>query len=126
MDERDPVAAKLPEDDPYGLRPIGLITANLQSLVSAEDVFLKPLDYSPHDLEAGLLTWEQLVPHRDLQAVQGWLRSALSEGEALRAQRRLVRRFGETVLVRMGALWPAGEAAATCYVVELRAAGDTT
>jgi PAS domain S-box-containing protein len=129
MDDHDPVRAKLPDGDfsqPLALRSIGLITANFRSVVSADDAFLKLLDYSRHDLAAGLPTWERLVPHRDLQVVQTWLRAARTAGEARRAEQRLVRRFSETVLVRMGALWPAGEAAATCYVAQLGTEGETT
>jgi len=99
---------------------IGIITADMNAITSANDEFLRLIGYSRKDLEAGRIDWQQVTPLEFASRDQNALAQLKQRGWSEPFEKEYVRKDGSRVPILIGASLLTREPVAwICFVLDL-------
>jgi len=96
---------------------IGLVIADNERIVEANDAFLTMLGYSRADLEAGLMNWHTMTPPEYVSLDKQAINDLVTSGEVSAYEKEYVRKDGSRIPILMGGTIVEQEPLAWLYFV---------
>lgn len=87
----------------FDFNPIGITTADSESIIKANDAFLKIIGYSREDLNEGRIYWRKITPHEYLNLDDNGIRELIENGHYTPFEKEYIRKDGKRVSVIIGA-----------------------
>ncbi|MBH8552848.1 PAS domain S-box protein [Nostocaceae cyanobacterium CENA357] len=99
---------------------IGIVLADFEKIIEANDVFLQMVDYSHEDLLAGKLSWRQMTPPQYHYLDDNALQELLKFGCFAPFEKQYIRKDGSLIPILIGgALLQQSPPTCVCFVMDL-------
>lgn len=99
---------------------LGVVTANMDRILDANDSFLRMIGFSREEMQAGAIDWRAMTPPESRQFDDIALQQLIKHGAAVPFEKEFILRDGSRLPMLMGAVRLRLEPLEwTCYVVNL-------